>query len=75
MLRLQGYAPEPAEGKNPRRPIEERESYRWLQAYEDAVDAPDLDSGDVRQASSQMRPVVLPALAHRRMASGDEERM
>jgi hypothetical protein len=37
VLRLEGYAPEPAEGKNPDRPIEEKESYRWLQAYEDAA--------------------------------------
>jgi len=38
VLRLQGYAPEPAAGKDPHRPIEEKESYRWLQAYEDAAD-------------------------------------
>lgn len=37
VLRLHGYAPEPAKGKNPHRPIQEKESYRWLQAYEDAV--------------------------------------
>ena len=37
VLRLQGYAPEPAQGKDPHRPIEEKESYRWLQAYEDAA--------------------------------------
>jgi hypothetical protein len=36
VLRLHGYAPEPAQGKDPRRPIEEKESYRWLEAYQDA---------------------------------------
>ena len=36
VLRLQGYAPEPAQGKDPHRPIEEKESYRWLEAYADA---------------------------------------
>jgi hypothetical protein len=36
VLRLQGYAPESAQGKDPQRPIEQKESYRWLQAYEDA---------------------------------------
>jgi hypothetical protein len=38
VLRLQGYAPESAQGKNPDRPIEEKESFRWLEAYEDAAD-------------------------------------
>ena len=37
VLRLHGYAPEPAQGKDPRRPIEEKESYRWLEAYADAA--------------------------------------
>lgn len=37
VLRLEGYAPESAEGKNPHRPIEEKESFRWLQAYEEAA--------------------------------------
>jgi hypothetical protein len=37
VLCLHGYVPEPAEGKDPHRPIEEKESYRWLQAYEDAT--------------------------------------
>jgi hypothetical protein len=36
VLRLHGYAPEPAQGKDPHRPIEEKESYRWLEAYQDA---------------------------------------
>ncbi len=38
VLRLHGYAPESAQGKDPNRPIEEKESYRWLQAYQDAAD-------------------------------------
>jgi hypothetical protein len=33
-----GYAPDPAEGKDPHRPIQEKESYRWRQAYADAAD-------------------------------------
>jgi hypothetical protein len=36
VLRLQGDAPESAQGKDPDRPIEEKDSYRWLVAYEDA---------------------------------------
>jgi hypothetical protein len=36
VLRLHGYAPEPAQGKDPTRPIQEKESYRWLEAYTDA---------------------------------------
>jgi len=36
VLRLHGYAPEPAQGKDPHRPIQEKESYRWLEAYQDA---------------------------------------
>jgi len=35
VLRLHGYAPEPAQGKDPHRPIEQKESYRWIEAYED----------------------------------------
>ena len=37
VLRLHGYAPQSAKGKDPGRPIQERESFRWLQAYEDAT--------------------------------------
>jgi hypothetical protein len=37
VLHQHGYAPQPAKGKDPHRPIEEKESYRWLQAYEDAA--------------------------------------
>ena len=36
VLRLQGMAPESAKGKDPDRPIEEKDSYRWLLAYDDA---------------------------------------
>ena len=36
VLRLQGLAPESAKGKDPDRPIEEKDSYRWLLAYDDA---------------------------------------
>ena len=36
VLRLHGYAPAPARGKDPHRPIEEKESYRWVEAYQDA---------------------------------------
>ena len=38
VLRLHGYAPEPAKGKDPHRPIEQKESNRWLEAYLDAND-------------------------------------
>jgi len=37
VLRLFGYAPEPAAGKDLHRPIQEKESYRWLEAYEDGA--------------------------------------
>jgi len=37
VLRLFGYAPEPAKDKDPRRPVQEKESYRWLEGYEDAT--------------------------------------
>jgi hypothetical protein len=38
VVRLHGYAPEPATGKDPQRPIEEKESFRWINAYQDAND-------------------------------------
>jgi hypothetical protein len=38
VLRLHSYAPEPAKGKAPHRPIEQKESNRWLEAYLDAND-------------------------------------
>ena len=37
VVRFHGYAPESAKGKDPHRPIEEKESYRWLQGYEEAA--------------------------------------
>jgi hypothetical protein len=37
VLHLNGYAPESAEDKDPKRPIEEKESFRWLEAYDDAA--------------------------------------
>lgn len=36
VLRLHGYAPTPAQGKDPQRPIEQKESFRWIKAYQDA---------------------------------------
>jgi hypothetical protein len=39
VLRLQGDAPESAKGKDPQRPIEDKDSYRWLVAYDDACAA------------------------------------
>jgi len=38
VLRLEGDAPESAKDKDPQRPIEEKDSYRWLAAFEDACD-------------------------------------
>ena len=39
VLRVNTYAPEATEGKKEaRRPIEEKESYRWLQTYQDALE-------------------------------------
>lgn len=39
ILRLHGYAPESAKGKDPDRPIQEKDSYRWLETYLDTVEA------------------------------------
>jgi hypothetical protein len=36
VLRLHGYAPAPAQGQAPHRPIEQKESFRWIEAYQDA---------------------------------------
>ena len=36
VVRLHGYAPESARGKDPHRPIEQKESHRWLEAYREA---------------------------------------
>ncbi len=38
VVRLGGYAPETAEGKDTDRPIQEKDSFRWLEAYKDAAD-------------------------------------
>jgi hypothetical protein len=38
VVRLHGYAPEPAQGKDPHRPIEQKESFRWIESYQDAND-------------------------------------
>jgi hypothetical protein len=37
VLQLNGYAPESAKAKDPQRPIEEKESFRWLQGYDEAA--------------------------------------
>ncbi|MEO8164768.1 MAG: IS4 family transposase, partial [Betaproteobacteria bacterium] len=42
VLRLHGYAPEPAKDKDPQRPIEEKDSHRWLETYEDAAKVAEL---------------------------------
>ena len=36
--RLDGYAPESAKGKDPARPIEEKDSNRWLVTYKDGIE-------------------------------------
>ena len=37
VVQLRGYAPQSADGKDPGRPIEEKESYRWLKGLEEAM--------------------------------------
>jgi len=37
IVQLQGCAPESAKGKDPRRPIEQKDSYRWLEGFEEAL--------------------------------------
>lgn len=37
IVQLQGYAPESAQGKSKHRPVEEKESYRWLKGFGEAV--------------------------------------
>jgi hypothetical protein len=37
VVRLQGYAPQSAEGKDRERPIEQKESYRWLEGFAEAM--------------------------------------
>lgn len=36
VVRLHGYAPTSAQGQDPQRPIEQKESFRWIEAYQDA---------------------------------------
>ncbi len=38
LVQLHGYAPQSAEGKDPQRPIEEKDSYRWMQGFEQAME-------------------------------------
>ncbi len=38
VVHLQGYAPESAEGKDPGRAIEQKESYRWLKGFAQAME-------------------------------------
>ena len=38
ILQLQGYAPQLAKGKDRQRPIEEKESYRWLEGFAAAME-------------------------------------
>jgi hypothetical protein len=38
IVQLQGYAPESAAGKDPQRPIEEKESFRWLKGFDEAME-------------------------------------
>jgi hypothetical protein len=37
IVELQGCAPESAKGKDPRRPIQQKDSYRWLEGFEQAM--------------------------------------
>ena len=37
IVKLQGGAPESAQGKDRRRPIEQKDSYRWLEGFEEAM--------------------------------------
>jgi hypothetical protein len=38
LVQLHGYAPESAEGKDRQRPIEQKESYRWLEGFAQAME-------------------------------------
>jgi hypothetical protein len=38
IVKFQGDAPQSAKGKNPDRPIEEKDSYRWIQGFEQAME-------------------------------------
>ena len=37
LVRLHGYAPQSAKGKDPQRPIEQKESHRWLEGFAEAM--------------------------------------
>lgn len=37
LLQVHGYAPQSAQGKDPHRPIEQKESYRWIQGFSEAM--------------------------------------
>jgi hypothetical protein len=37
IVRLQGCAPESAKGKDPQRPIQQKDSYRWLEGFAEAM--------------------------------------
>jgi hypothetical protein len=37
IVQLQGAAPESAQGKDPQRPIEQKDSYRWLEGFAEAM--------------------------------------
>jgi hypothetical protein len=38
LVQLHGYAPQSAEGKDRQRPIEQKESYRWLEGFAEAME-------------------------------------
>ena len=38
LVQLHGYAPQSAEGKARQRPIEQKESYRWLEGFAEAME-------------------------------------
>jgi len=38
LVQLYGYAPQSAEGKDRQRPIEQKESYRWLEGFAEAME-------------------------------------
>jgi hypothetical protein len=37
LLQVNGYAPQSAQGKDPQRPIEEKDSYRWIEGFCEAM--------------------------------------
>jgi hypothetical protein len=38
IIQVQGYAPQSAKGKDPDRPIEQKDSYRWIEGFEQAME-------------------------------------